>query len=71
MNKFAEITVIVFKEGVTAETFKSDDDFGTGTLTRVLVGKSRIKWDHDGSVEWVESDMLHKLDNRHVQLIRK
>jgi hypothetical protein len=67
MNKFAEITVIRFKSGITAETFNSDDDFVTGTMTRNLAGKSRIVWDLDSSVEWVNSDMLVKLDKDHMQ----
>lgn len=73
MNKFAEITVIRFKSGITAETFNSDDDFRTGTKTQELAGKSRIQWDEpisddsDNRVEWVKSDMLVKLDSRHMQ----
>lgn len=69
MNKFAEITVIQFKPGITAETFNSDEDFVTGTFTRELAGKSRIVWDQDERVEWVLSDTLVKLDKLHMQYI--
>lgn len=70
MNKFAEITVIEFKNGKTAETFDSDEDFRTGIFGRELAGKVRVTWDDNGTVEWVKSDMLHKLDKSNVELIR-
>lgn len=69
MNKFEQITVIQFKSGITVESFNSDEDFVTGTFTRELAGKSRIVWDSDGSVVWVKSDTLHKLDKTHMQYI--
>ncbi len=79
MNKFAEIIVIEFKDGITVETFTRDEDFRTGTKTDELAGKTRIQWDSvkapisgkpAGEYEWVKSDMLVKLDNRHLQLVR-
>lgn len=70
MNKFAEITVVEFKAGITAETFENDTDFTSGVITRELAGKTRIVWDQDSSVEWVMSDMLVKLDKDTKQLNR-
>lgn len=70
MNKFKEITVIEWKNGKDAETFSNDDDFREGNKTGELAGKTRITWDDDKSVEWVKSDMLVKLDNYHLSLVR-
>lgn len=67
MNKFAEITVIQFVTGKTVETFERDEDFRTGRKTDELAGKTRIQWEADDSYEWVKSDLLVKLDNRHLQ----
>lgn len=69
MNKFAEITVIQFMNGKTVETFETDEDIRTGRKTNELAGKTRIVWDADGSYEWVKSDTLVKLDNRHLQYL--
>jgi hypothetical protein len=62
MNKFAEITVIQWKNGKNAETFSSDEDFRTGTYGRELAGKVRITWHDTNVTEWVKSDTLRKLD---------
>jgi len=67
MNKFAEITVVQFKKGITAESFTRDEDFRTGRKTDELAGKTRIQWESDDSYEWVNSNLLVKLDNRHFQ----
>lgn len=71
MNKFVEIAVIEWKNGKDAETFTSDDDFREGTKTGELAGKTRVTWADDKSVEWIKTDMLVKLDNRHFSLIRE
>lgn len=71
MNKFAEITVIEWQNGKDAETFTSDDDFREGTKTGELAGKTRITWADNKTVEWIKTDMLVKLDNRHFSLIRE
>lgn len=71
MNKFAEITVIEWQNGKDAETFTSDDDFREGTKTGELAGKTRVTWADNKSVEWIKTDMLVKLDNRHFSLVRE
>lgn len=68
MNKFAEIIVIEWKNGKNAETFTSDDDFREGTKTGELAGKTRITWQNT-TVEWVKTDKLRKLDNRHLEFV--
>ena len=70
MNKYAETVVIEFKAGITVDTFTKDEDFRSGVITRELAGKTRIVWDNDSSVEWVNSDKVEKLDSRHKQLNR-
>lgn len=67
MNKFAEITVVQFVSGKSAETFERDEDFRTGIKTNELAGKTRIQWESDDKYEWVKSDLLVKLDSRHLQ----
>jgi len=69
MNKFDQIVVVQFKNGKTVETFDSDEDVRTGRKTNELAGKTRVVWDADSSYEWVKSDKLVKLDNRHLQYI--
>jgi len=68
-TKFEQIVVVQFLNGKTAETFESDEDVRTGRKTNELAGKTRIVWDLGMQVEWVKSDKLVKLDNRHLQYI--
>lgn len=70
MNKFAEITVVEFKNGKDVETWESDKDVRTGTYGRELLNRVEIRWNDDGTVEWVKSDMLRKYNSANYILTR-
>lgn len=70
MNKFAEITVIEFKNGKDVDSWESDNDLRIGTVKGKVLNKTQILWDDDNSVEWVKTDNLRKHDKENYILTR-
>lgn len=59
--------VFVFVEGVTPETFEKDEEFRSGTVTTVVAGKVRVRWDSPITPKMSEEFVLYGNDYVYVE----